>query len=291
MFTPRPCALARKATGVCTVGAPFAVLPARHRVPPSLVLCRASPRRQEEEPSEQKALAEAASMFEQARTMAHLQTQHELEQAFLADLDLTATAAPPEPAPRRAMVSFWCEQGLSSGAAEQLVRRLEESGRRYNVEQVSAKVQRLNRILPDADVPAMVERELEVLDVDSGLAIRNMVVLVEAFPGRQVTDLIQRQPRLLVCPDLPERKERVLELLTKLHPSRDRKVVAGVVGEYPDLLFRMDYYKHARMIDELPIEIQNMFVLADQGIGFLHRYYKRARNNFVADTSDEEAGF
>lgn len=28
-----------------------------------------------------------------------------------------------------------------------------------------------------------------------------------------------------------------------------------------------------------------------QGIGFLHRYYKRRANNFVADTSDEEAGF
>ncbi len=34
-----------------------------------------------------------------------------------------------------------------------------------------------------------------------------------------------------------------------------------------------------------------LFARALQGIGFLHRYYKRRANNFVADTSDEEAGF
>ncbi|GLI60503.1 hypothetical protein VaNZ11_002666 [Volvox africanus] len=287
MLAPTRCAVYRRITRAQTIGKCIQVSSVRHIKCP-ILLCRAGSGRGEDP---NKRFLEAVNIFEQARTMAHLQTQHELEQAFLADLDLIASPASPEPAPRRALVSFWCEQGLSSVASEQLVRKLEEAGRRYSVEQLSAKVQRLNRILPDADVSALVERDLAVLDLDPGLAIRNMVVLVEAFPGRQVTELVQRQPRLLSCPDLPERKERVLALLTKLHPSRERKVVAGVVGEYPDLLFRMDYYQHARMIDELPIEIQNMFVLADQGIGFLHRYYKRAKNNFVADTSDEEAAF
>ncbi|KXZ55120.1 hypothetical protein GPECTOR_3g272 [Gonium pectorale] len=211
--------------------------------------------------------------------------------AFLADVDATAASAPQQAPPRSRLLSFWSEQGLSARASEQLVRRIEDSGRAYSVEQLTAKLQRLGRILPGADLAQLVERELAVLDVDPGLAIRNMVVLVESFPGKQVAELVARQPRLLTAPDLPERRERVLAQLTALHPSRDRKVVAAIVGEYPDLLFRMEYYPHVRMIDELPIEIQNMFVLADQGIGFLHRYYKRANNNFVADTSDEEAGF
>jgi hypothetical protein len=145
----------------------------RHAKAYPYVKCHASEGRAEE--PDIQAFAEAVSIFEQARTMATLQTQHELEQAFLADLDLTATVPPPEPSPRRALISFWCEQGLSSSASEQLVRLLEESGRMYSLEQLSAKVQRLNRILPDADVPAMVNRVLDVLDVDAGVAIRNMV--------------------------------------------------------------------------------------------------------------------
>ncbi|GFR48235.1 hypothetical protein Agub_g10097 [Astrephomene gubernaculifera] len=267
---------------LCNIGRQPRALPA---------ICRAASNRKEHF-NEMEGLAEAYSLFEQARTMSHFQTQHELEQAFMADLGTGVQAVAGEQASRLALVSFWCEQGLSQSSSEALVQRLEDSGRRYSIQQVSAKVQRLNRILPDADIAAIVERDPAVLDMDPALAIRNMVLLVEAFPGKQVADLAQRQPRLLYCPDLPERAERVLALLTRLHPSRQRRVVAPVVGENPDLLFRMDYYQHVYMIDELPIEIQNMFVLADQGVSFLYRYYKRMRNDFIVDStsSDEEAG-
>lgn len=40
-----------------------------------------------------------------------------------------------------------------------------------------------------------------------------------------------------------------------------------IVAENPELLFRMDYYMDAMLIDYLPIEIQNMMVLTGQGIG------------------------
>lgn len=39
------------------------------------------------------------------------------------------------------------------------------------------------------------------------------------------------------------------------------------MAENPELLFRMDYYMDAMLIDYLPIEIQNMMVLTGQGIG------------------------
>ncbi|KAG2424564.1 hypothetical protein HXX76_014444 [Chlamydomonas incerta] len=235
-------------------------------------------------------MREALDLFQGARHLAYLQTQSELEAAFIADLELTAQSTA-EPSPREALVSYWTEQGLTKAVAEGLVRKLEKAGRPLSVAQLNAKVQRLTRIIPDLDFAQLVDRDVDVLDTDPSLAIRNMVLLVEAFPGKEVGAIVQRSPRLLYTPDLRPRLERCLELLTRLHPARERKVVAPVVAEYPDLVYRMDYYTHVRMIDELPIEIQNMFVLADQGIGFLHRYYKRAKNNFVADTSDEEAGF
>ena len=33
----------------------------------------------------------------------------------------------------------------------------------------------------------------------------------------------------------------------------------------------MDYYPHVMLLDELPIEIQNMMILADSGLGHLYR--------------------
>lgn len=59
-----------------------------------------------------------------------------------------------------------------------------------------------------------------------------------------------------VTQDLYERKERVLGQLVRLHPSRSRDVVAGIVAENPELLYRMEYYTHVTLIDELPLEIQ-----------------------------------
>ena len=40
----------------------------------------------------------------------------------------------------------------------------------------------------------------------------------------------------------------------------------------------MDYYLDAMLLDDLPIEIQNMMVLADQGLGFLYRYYNAKKD-------------
>lgn len=49
----------------------------------------------------------------------------------------------------------------------------------------------------------------------------------------------------------------------------------------------MDYYQEASL-EDLPIEIQNMMILADQGIGFLHRYWgAKQQGNSVVELSDE----
>ena len=61
----------------------------------------------------------------------------------------------------------------------------------------------------------------------------------QAFPGRNVMSMLVKQPRLLWCADLPGRVERTLASLMRIHPSGDLEVVADIVAEYPELLYRM----------------------------------------------------
>lgn len=155
-----------------------------------------------------------------------------------------AASAPSGPAPTDGQLcAFWVEEGLSSAAAARLVAELQQqqqtSGRPpLGIAQLSAITQRWRRVLPDMDISELVARDSGLLTADVSLAIRNLVTLVAAFPGRDVSTLLRRQPRLLWCDDLPERVERVLQRLTVLHPSKDVGVCAAIVVENPELLYR-----------------------------------------------------
>ena len=56
--------------------------------------------------------------------------------------------------------------------------------------------------------------------------------------GHDLTEIISKQPQLLWCPDLDARAGRTLSHLLQLHPSGDPLVVAALIAENPDLLFR-----------------------------------------------------
>ncbi len=51
--------------------------------------------------------------------------------------------------------------------------------------------------------------------------------------------MLVKQPRLLWCADLSTRIDRVIGQLLRIHPSKDRDVVADIIAEYPELLYRM----------------------------------------------------
>lgn len=233
-------------------------------------------------------------LFEQASNLSRLQVQAEMEAAFMSDLDRQASSPVGPPASDEALQAFWVEQGLSASAADRMLREMKRSSHVFSVPQLAAIMQRWQRVLPEMDVAELAFRDVEMLSADVRLAIRNLVVIISAFPGKSVFSILRRTPKLLWCEDLPQRVERVVERLTLLHPSRDRAVVGSVVADNAELLYRMDYYadRNITLLDELPIEIQNMFVIADQGLGFLHRYYKRQRSgNYDVDDFDQEAGF
>jgi hypothetical protein len=60
---------------------------------------------------------------------------------------------------------------------------------------------------------------------------------------------------------------------------------AGLIEENPELVLRMPYYlgQDVRLLDDLPIEIQNMMVLGGRGLGFLDRYW----NNRLTEKSSQ----
>eukprot|EP00798_Chlamydomonas_sp_ICE-L_P028649 gene28649-31819_t len=222
---------------------------------------------------------EAAMLFSAAQSISNIQIRQELAQNFPKDVfysdDLALT--------HDQVANFFIEQGLSSYEANRLYLELHGQGRSYTLSQLSSKVSRWTRVLPDVDVGRMAFKDSLILDADVGLGLVNMIKLVEAFPGRDIISMLVKQPRLLWCEDLVPRLEQAWSQLINIHPSGDRDVVLDIILEYPELVYRMEYYTEATLIDELPIEIQNMMVVADQGIGYIFRYYQNKATNYQSE--------
>jgi hypothetical protein len=227
------------------------------------------------------ALSEALDLFKQAGKISELQVKAELEQAFSSE-EVSSTNVDISVSPE-ALLSFWVEQGLSNAAAARLLDELRATGRSYTMNQLSSKMQRWQRVLPDADIGSLTAKDPHLLDADVNTALINMIALVEAFPGKDIMPVLAKQPKLMWTDDLRPRIRRTADHLLRLHPSKDSSVVTEIIFDNPELLFRMDYYPSATMIDELPIEIQNMMILADQGIGYLYRYYSNNKTNYKAE--------
>jgi hypothetical protein len=62
------------------------------------------------------------------------------------------------------------------------------------------------------------------------------------------------------------------------------------VDENPELLLRMPYYLDALLLDDLPIEIQNMMVLGDHGLGYLYRYWNNRLTEPRSSSSSSDSG-
>jgi hypothetical protein len=77
---------------------------------------------------------------------------------------------------------------------------------------------------------------------------------------------------------LSARVRAAMATLVRLHPSHDYDVVASAVAQEPGVLLRVGgRYASARLLDELPLEVQTAFVEADRGIGWLHKHWRRVR--------------
>eukprot|EP00955_Chlamydomonas_euryale_P067833 359944-Chlamydomonas_euryale.AAC.1 len=183
-----------------------------------------------------EALNEALELFQQAGEMSRLQVVGELEAAFESETPPHAQAASAcgsdggAALAEGALLSFWQEQGLKASTAESLLIEMRSRGRVYSTNQLSSKLTRLRRVLPEADVASMAAKDPGLLDADINTCLLNVITLVEAFPGRDVMTLLARQPRLLLVPDMRERVPRIFNKLLELHPSGELSVVSNISG-------------------------------------------------------------
>ena len=223
-------------------------------------------------PLEKNALRETAGLLQQAQEMAELQTRAELMSSLAADA--LEDGAAQQQGTEDNVFSFWLEQGLKAYEARRLTQELAAGGAPLpTLAQLAAKMQRISRVLPDADVVALVCRESRLLRTPSSRMVENLVALIQ-LGCRDVTGMVSRHPGLLAAEDLQGAAERALGKLVSIHPSGSLQVALEIVQEHPSLLQRLNYYMDASSLEDLPIEILNMLVLGDHGIGFLYKYYR-----------------
>eukprot|EP00873_Tetraselmis_striata_P001722 jgi/Tetstr1/421986/TSEL_001231.t2 len=176
---------------------------------------------------------------------------------------------------------FWREEGLANEAAiAQLVEQLTRDGAEPSMDALYARLQRLRRLLPEADVLKIATSEPQVLKMDLGQATSNLVLLTQAMPSMEVAAVIEAFPRVLLMEDLKRRLEVCIERLAFWSP---RSIASQVLADNPSFLHRIpEYYSAADSFSSLPVDIQNSMAIGGGGGGFAFRSW----SGFVDNNTD-----
>ena len=117
---------------------------------------------------------------------------------------------------------------------------------------------KLSALLPDANVPNMLQREPDVLNLNFVRASQSILelqsVLCSSDHCSDVTPVLERHPRLLLCEDVVAEVDAAKARLQELAPSCD---AGKAISEYPELIYRIHNYGE---YSELPISIQNIIL-------------------------------
>jgi len=125
-----------------------------------------------------EALDEALGLFNQASMISGIQVKAELEAAFTSEEESSISNSPDLSAPEQ-LLTFWVEQGLSHVAAMRLLDEMKAMGRFYSRGQLSAKVQRWQRVLPEMDIGSLTAKDPMLLDAD--VSVIMVLLLVGQF--------------------------------------------------------------------------------------------------------------
>jgi len=164
---------------------------------------------------------------------------------------------------------WWLEQGATATDLRAIAAALKCTP--YWAPNVaSAKIQRLQQVLPGVAVPEMILKEPLNLLVSIDDAVACMVELTSLLPGKDVFALMALQPSLLRCDDIPERVAIVDRKLKEWAPKVDW---CDLVSQHPELLQRIpDYYKD-KSVHELPVYFLNLISIGGGGAGAAWREF------------------
>jgi len=150
----------------------------------------------------------------------------------------------------------------------------------FSQDALYARLQRLRRLLPEADVLKIATSEPQVLKMDLGQATSNLVLLTQAMPSMEVAAVIEAFPRVLLMEDLKRRLEVCIERLAFWSP---RSIASQVLADNPSFLHRIpEYYSAADSFSSLPVDIQNSMAIGGGGGGFAFRSW----SGFVDNNTD-----
>jgi hypothetical protein len=211
----------------------------------------------------EQGLQEARELLVMAIKLAQADTRQALQDAFQSE----GSEAPTASEDTEQLVNFWLEQGAPEHLAHLIVKDMRSlPARCRNMSYLAPQVSRLGRLLPTS-IPALVARDALVLTTDLNQAVKNMIVLVEAFPGAEVSDIVSRRPRLLYVSteELRTRIECCSAMLEGCLPAWVKsKTRRKILVENPELLFRLEHHA-GKSFGELPVDIQNMVIAATGG--------------------------
>lgn len=162
----------------------------------TLIRARASSSDQPFDARTRRALREAAEILAEAQELAQQQTIQELRSSWQADSLVNPPTVTAGQSTEAALEACFVEFGLSNAAAGTLLHAIKSdpqlSSSYLSTELVSQKLSSLQRVLPDAEVAALVAAEPLLLLASSNQLVSNLVSLVNALPGRDVISMVVR---------------------------------------------------------------------------------------------------
>ena len=212
-----------------------------------------------------KGVPEAAELLARAKRLAADATRRELLESLGGAASGSGAAAPDELA-REGVLRTWREAGAPAADAARLAAAcFAAGGRLATPDGAAAKLSQLRRMMPGADVLALVARDERVLArTDASTVVANLTALAVALPGVDPVALAVAHPPLLWADELRDKLAVCLERLAHWSPRSD---AALIIEAHPALVERVREYYADKDFHELPMELQNAMAVGGGGGG------------------------
>lgn len=134
---------------------------------------------------------------------------------------------------------------------------------------------RLAPLLPGVNLPRAARLNPLLLSLPPPAVVNHLVRLRSLLPSADVLKMVDEVPALLTDTDLSAKLSRSIDKLHKLCPTVDvcSADAEGILEANPSLIYRLESYEGD--FNSLPIDVQNILVIAGGGAGESHASWRR----------------
>ena len=125
------------------------------------------------------------------------------------------------------------------------------------VDTLRGRIIALEAALPGMDLPALLRKDRRVLGADPGAVVRRLILLSRELGRPDLPTLVSVAPQLLYEEEVEEHLSHTIKSLGALLPADYSLArLQAVIAQAPTLIFRLDYYRGARTLADLPADIR-----------------------------------